>query len=163
MNLAYLLLGGNIGNSKNIFNQAQLLIDSEIGSLFKQSSDYQSKAWGFESSSFFLNRIVIIKTNLSPSDLLKETQKIEIQLGRKEKTKETYESRIIDIDILFYENKIIQTNKLTIPHPRLHLRRFTLEPLLELSSDFTHPILQKTIANLYQECEDQSKVIKVLD
>jgi len=163
MSLAYLLLGGNIGNSKTIFDEAQNLIVQKIGCLIKQSSDYQSEAWGFESSSLFLNRVIIIKTKLSPFELLEQTQKIELLLGRKNKTKESYESRIIDIDILFYEKQTIQTKKLTIPHPRLHLRNFTLLPLLEITPYFVHPFLKKTITKLYSECPDTSNVIKVLD
>jgi len=162
MNTVYLLLGGNIGNTKNIFEKTQLLIQKKIGDILSQSANYKSESWGFESSCF-LNKVIIIKTTCKASDLLKQTQEIEKLLGRKAKTKKQYESRIIDIDILFYNNEIIKSSKLTIPHPRLHLRRFTLEPLLELSPNLKHPILQKTISAIYQECKDKAEVIKVLD
>jgi len=163
MSTVFLLLGGNIGNTKEKFKQAQSLIIKYIGDIVQQSSNYQSDAWGFKSSNSFLNCVIITKTNLTPYDLLKKTQEIEVLLGRKQKTKTTYESRIIDIDILFYDNKIIESDTLSIPHPRLHLRKFTLEPLLALSPNFVHPTLQKTIVNIYQECKDTSKITKVLD
>ena len=157
----YILLGGNIGESQTVFNEAEKLIIKNIGAFTDRSSFYRSPAWGFSASQDFLNRVLKVQTALLPLEVLRETQKIELLLGRKVKTsKEQYESRIIDIDILFYDKQIINTDVLTIPHPRLHLRNFTLKPLLEIAPNLIHPLLGKTIIELYQETIDDSVVIQ---
>ncbi len=101
-----------------------------------------------------------ITTELSPQELLSATQTIEKQLGRVSKTTTHYEARPIDIDILFFDDLIIETENLTIPHPRMHLRNFALQPLLEIAPNFMHPILQKEIKELAKSCKDTGKVWK---
>ncbi len=157
MNSVFLLLGGNLGHIQNNFIQAISLISENCGSISQKSRLYESKAWGFEAKELFLNQVVEIKTKLTATALLKETQTIEKKIGRKEKTKEdNYNSRLIDIDILFFNSEIIETKELSVPHPRMHLRNFTLLPLNEIIPDFIHPGLGKTILWLTEHSTDES-------
>ncbi len=157
MNKCVLLLGGNLGQIQTNFAQATAKIECRIGHIIQKSSIYQSEAWGFESSSLFLNQVIIIETELSPTEVLQETQQIESEIGRKEKTQNlAYSSRLIDIDILFFDSKIIESKDLIIPHPRLHLRNFTLIPLVEVLPQFSHPILKKSLTELLNESPDKS-------
>ncbi len=160
MNNIVLLLGGNLGNIKSNFENALILISKNIGSISKSSNIYQSHAWGFESKNLFLNQVILVETRISPQELLVQTQKIENKIGRKEKTENLkYSSRLIDIDILFYNNEIIESDQLTIPHPRLHLRNFTLFPLREILPKYFHPKLKKNITWLTENSEDKSECI----
>lgn len=153
-----LLLGGNLGNVAQTFGKAIELL-KELGTIKQKSSLYTSKAWGFEANEMFLNQVVEIDSTLEPHTMLSTTQNMEQQLGRTSKsTCEEYQSRIIDIDILFCDNLIIKTPTLTIPHPLLHKRMFTLAPLTEHWSNYMHPILQKTIEQITNECTDKSIV-----
>lgn len=156
MNQAILLLGCNVGNCENTFNEALQLFEKKCGQLVKQSSLYKTAPWGFTEQSDFLNQVVIIETDLSPSELHLKTSNIETALGRLRKM--VNGPRTIDIDILFYNDLEVITNDLIIPHPRLHLRKFTLIPLNELIPDYKHPILNKTIAQLLEECSDNLDV-----
>ena len=157
MSSVFLLLGGNLGHIQNNFIQAISIISESCGSISQKSRLYKSKAWGFKADELFLNQVIEIKTDLSATALLKETQAIEKKIGRKEKTqKENYSSRLIDIDILFFNSKIIETDDLSIPHPRLHLRNFTLLPLNEIIPNFVHPGLGKTILWLTEHSTDES-------
>ena len=153
----YLLLGADIGDKKAAFAKAKQLIGETVGRIIRESSLYESEAWGFESSTTFLNQVVEVETALPPLELLGSIHIIEAELGRI-RLGSGYKSRLIDIDILFYEALVIDTPELTIPHPHLHLRMFTLAPLRELIPSYIHPILAKTIEDLYLECEDQSLV-----
>lgn len=153
----YLLLGGNIGN---VIEHFQKSIDAltTIGIIIKKSSVVQSKAWGFESSDLFYNQVILIETDLTPEEVLAFNQSIEKKLGRMRDHTGIYSSRTIDIDILYYENKVTKSELLEIPHPRLHLRNFTLVPLVEIAPDFVHPIFLISNAELLNNCEDQSVV-----
>ncbi|MDP4266806.1 MAG: 2-amino-4-hydroxy-6-hydroxymethyldihydropteridine diphosphokinase [Bacteroidota bacterium] len=151
MQKAYLLLGGNIGNkSENLLN-AELLISSKIGKIMRRSSIYESEAWGFESKNTFYNKAIIVETKLDSYKLLDEIQKIEEELGRV-RGEIQWTDRIIDIDILLYENNVINTERLTIPHKLLPKRKFALEPLAEIAGKIFHPILKKTISRLLEDC-----------
>ncbi len=157
MSKCVLLFGGNLGNVQANFIQAEAKIAKTIGTVTQKSEIYESEAWGFESSDLFLNQVIVIQTKLNPIDILKRTQDIEFEIGRKEKTKNNeYTSRLIDIDILFFDSEIIKTETLTIPHPRLHLRNFTLQPLAEIMPLFMHPTLNKSISDLLKESPDTS-------
>jgi len=159
MNSTFLLLGGNLGHIQENFSQAINLISNKIGSISQQSRLYQSEPWGFEAKELFLNQVIKINTKLSAIEVLRKTQAIEQEIGRKEKTKEqNYSSRLIDIDILFFNNEIIETKELIIPHPRLHLRNFTLFPLNEIIPNFTHPSIGKTILWLTEHSKDKSNI-----
>ena len=158
----YLLLGGNIGDTKSLFAQTIKLIQTEVGDVVQKSSLYESEPWGFEHEQNFLNQVVIVETMLEPINLLDTTQQIEKEMGRVRK-KSQYSERTIDVDILFYDNLVMESERLTIPHLMLHQRRFTLEPLVELSPIFIHPKKQKTLVELLHECSDKLFVKRLAD
>ena len=162
MSQTVLLLGCNIGDRVKYLNLAIEALVNDIGIISKKSSVYESEPWGFDAENSFLNQVVIIESELLPNEVLRKTQKIEKNLGRV-KTKEGYESRTMDIDILFYESLVIETETLIIPHPEIHIRKFTLEPLCEILPDKLHPLLNKTIKELLVECSDNLWVKKFSD
>ncbi len=155
-----LLTGSNLGDRFTYLNDSLLEISKTVGVLVMQSSLYESKPWGFESDNPFLNQVLVIETNLLPHVVLKEINIIEKELGRV-RLEEGYSDRVVDIDILFYDDKIIDTIDLIIPHARLHERRFTLEPLMEIMPDFIHPKLNKTIIELVDLCSDKEVPVKL--
>ena len=134
-------------------------INHEIGKVISQSNYYETEAWGVENQDKYLNQCICIETLLTSSQVLKKTIEIELSLGRKRNHKETFEPRTIDIDMLFYNSDFIQTKELTIPHPRLQLRKFVLIPLNEIAPTFLHPTLNKTIQTLLMECDDSCEVL----
>lgn len=140
-----------------MLNQAQEQIQMFIGEIKIESSIYESAPWGFEAQSSFLNQILIVETDLKPMGILERIKSIEKEMGRV-KTSESYESRTIDIDILFYNEEIIAFPELIIPHPQLHKRRFTLVPLAEIAPEFIHPVFNKSINDLLINCSDDSVV-----
>ena len=160
MAIAYLSLGSNKGDRIGFVQQATSLLNATDGiSLIRTSAFYESEPWGMESETWFVNAVVEVKTTLSPQNLLTECQRIETQLGRKRTEGEKdYKDRTIDIDILFYNKEIINDENLVIPHKFLHLRAFTLVPLLELIPNFEHPILHKTITQLHDDLENPEMV-----
>jgi 2-amino-4-hydroxy-6-hydroxymethyldihydropteridine diphosphokinase len=151
-----LLLGANLGDRVDTLRKAVSLIKERIGSVDQQSSLYKTAAWGVTDQPDFLNQVVRIDTDLTPESVLEQTQRTEQELGRIRREK--WGARAIDIDILYYGQRIIHTETLTIPHPYLHQRRFTLVPLAEVAPDFIHPILQKTTLELLADCEDTGEV-----
>lgn len=157
LHTAFLLLGSNIEDRKSYIKKAISLISSNNNKVVTSSDYYFSESWGYDDEDY-LNLALEIQTPLSPTELLSTTQCIEKTVGRTAKTQKGYEARIIDIDILFYENKIIETSKLTLPHPRLHLRNFVLFPLAEIAPNFQHPVFEKTIEELKTNCKDNGKV-----
>ncbi|MGB1241683.1 MAG: 2-amino-4-hydroxy-6-hydroxymethyldihydropteridine diphosphokinase [Chitinophagales bacterium] len=159
MNKVYLLIGGNLEARFLNLKKARILIGQKIGEVLQVSSIYETSAWGVEDQPDFLNQVVMVLTTLEPLDLLATIHLIEEELERKRIQK--WGARTMDIDILFYENQIIETPNLTIPHARLHLRRFTLVPLCELFPDFVHPVLQKNLLNLLLDCEDVLAVKRI--
>lgn len=160
MAIAYLSLGSNKGDRIGFVQQATSLLNATDGiSLIRTSAFYESEPWGMESETWFVNAVVEVKTTLSPQNLLTECQRIETQLGRKRTEGEKdYKDRTIDIDILFYNKEIINEENLTIPHKYVHLRAFTLVPLLELIPNFEHPVLHKTITQLHNDLENPEMV-----
>ena len=160
MAIAYLSLGSNKGDRIGFVQQATSLLNATDGiSLIRTSAFYESEPWGMESETWFVNAVVEVKTTLSPQKLLTECQRIETQLGRKrDENVKGYQDRTIDIDILFYNKEIISEENLTIPHKYLHLRAFTLVPLLELIPNFEHPVLHKTILQLHDDLENPEMV-----
>ncbi|MDR2927668.1 MAG: 2-amino-4-hydroxy-6-hydroxymethyldihydropteridine diphosphokinase [Cytophagaceae bacterium] len=155
-----ILLGGNFPKTPQLFAKAKGLIASSFGSIIQYSSVYKSRAWGFVAKQDFLNQVIEVATPLKPEEQIKALLQIEKQLGRKRKTTDGYSSRSIDIDILFIDDLIIETAQLTVPHPRLHLRRFTLAPLCEHWSDKIHPKTEKSLNTLLSECTDKGTVAK---
>lgn len=152
------LLGGNLGDSKKLFNKAVELLNEQGFKLLKKSSIYQSPPWGYDSDHLYLNQVIVFETKEDPISLLKSTLKIERELGRERKEGDSYTDRPIDIDLLYIDEAIINEDELIIPHPRLHLRRFTLAPLAEILPDFIHPILKKDHKSLLLLCTDPNLV-----
>ena len=162
METCYILFGANMGDKNQIFAQACQLINNRCGRIAKVSEVYESEPWGFEADEWFLNRVIVLETELDPECLLVELLEIERELGRvRHPDRQGYASRTADLDILYFGNRIINTETLTVPHPRLHLRRFVLEPLCEVNPDFVHPTLQMTQVELLQLCPDNS-VVRVI-
>ncbi len=156
----YILLGGNLGDKQLIFSETRKRLAGQLGTISRQSAIYETEPWGFESNDMFWNQALEIKTELTPEQVLTQTRAIENELGRIRKEKQ-YDSRLIDIDILFFGNRIIDTKNLVIPHPRIQDRKFVLVPLAEIASELVHPVFQKTIEQLIDECTDQLSVKKL--
>jgi len=148
MAFIYLALGSNLGNKHKHLNDAVIAISLELGNVLSVSSFYPSTPQGFKSENPFLNGVLLLDTELSPIQLLKKTQQIELSLGRTKKDTENYEDRIIDIDILLYDNQIIDLPTLKIPHPKMLERDFVLIPLTEIAPDLIHPITGLKYFNL---------------
>ena len=158
--MTILSIGTNIGDRQaNIANAITAL--GQIGKVVTVSPIYASEPWGFESENGFYNIALILETSLSPLDLLYATQQIERDLGRTAKTTTTYTDRIIDIDIIDYNNQTIDTQTLTLPHKLMHKRNFVLYPLADIAPDWQHPILKLTAAELKNASADTS-VIHIL-
>ena len=157
MKKVFLCLGSNLGDRAENLKQAELRIAEYVGSIISVSSVYETEPWGFESESKFLNKVLCIKTDLSPSGLLGRILMIESQLGRI-RCETQYQSRNIDIDILLYNNDIVKEPVLEIPHPRMHERRFALIPIVEIAPDLVHPVLKKTLKSILRSCRDKSSV-----
>jgi len=160
MNKVFLLLGGNQGNVFETFSLARQQVMERVGPVSLASSLYQSEPWGFEADNLFLNQVLLVETMLEPEGLLQTLLEIETSLGRT-RMAGVIESRIIDIDILFYNQQVIINPGLEIPHPRLHLRRFTLLPLAEIAPEMVHPLMGKTLSEILQSCNDTLAVHKV--
>ena len=159
MNKAYLLTGGNKGNRKASLEKAAELIAMRCGRILLYSSLYETAAWGKTDQPAFLNQALILETNLSPTVLMQQLLEIESRLGRIRNEK--YGPRVIDIDMLLYDDLVMQTDLLTLPHPELTRRRFALEPLAEIAPALTHPVVHKTIHELLSACEDILPVRKL--
>ena len=152
----YLLIGTNMGQRDANLQLATELLEKQVGKLTKSSNIYETAAWGKESQPAFLNQVLVLETNLKPAELLEKILQIEQEMGRQRLEK--WGSRIIDIDILYFNEKIINQKNLQIPHPYLQDRRFTMVPLAEIAPDFTHPVLKKTNKQLLEICEDRLEV-----
>ena len=159
MNTAYLLTGSNEGDRVAWLQQAMEMIQADCGKIIQQSAIYQTAAWGIEDQPDFLNMALCIETDLPPVELLQAINKIESALGRQRTLK--WGQRTLDIDILFYNNDIINLPQLIIPHPHIEKRRFALVPLNEIVPHLLHPISHKTITQLLDECEDTLEAVKL--
>lgn len=156
MNKAYLLLGSNEGDRIGWFNKAIDILGNTAGNIIAKSSLYETEAWGKEDQPDFLNMAICIETELEAEKLLETILETEENLGRHRTVK--WGQRTIDIDILFYNNDIINSSQLTVPHPFIQERRFALVPLNEIASRLIHPQLQKSINILLNECPDKLEV-----
>ena len=165
-NIVVLLLGGNIGNTHALILQAENLIETRIGQVVAQSHLYETEPWGMTASQNFLNIALAVQTTLSPTDVLHTTLEIETALGRSRQAvsphdverPRTYHSRTMDIDLIFYNSLVLNTHDLQLPHPRLHERRFVMQPLCDFMPHFLHPTLHKTMAEILQNCPDKGEI-----
>lgn len=159
MNQCYLLLGTNIGDKNHNLLQARELIMKRIGQITKPSAIYQTSAWGKEDQDDFLNQVLAVQTNRSPEQLLAECLEIERDLGRVRF--EHWGERLIDIDILYYEDEVITSQRLTVPHPEIQNRKFTLVPLVEIAPEYVHPKMNQTNRELLGLSTDELEVVKI--
>lgn len=160
MHQVFLGTGGNIGNKHDNFDKVYTFIKNELGAIVKSSAVYETPPWGFDATENFWNMVLIIETEFSATELLQKINKIEDSFGR---TRDgvNYKSREMDIDILYYDDEIINTENLTIPHPLLHKRLFVLVPLTEIAPQFVHPVLKHTSLEMLNICEDKSVIRKI--
>ncbi len=159
MNTTYLLLGSNMGNSRQQLLQAKKNIQQQIGKIIRQSNLYSTAAWGNTQQPDFLNQVIIVQTKLTAAQTMQSILTIEKKMGRIRNKKN--DPRIIDIDILFYNKEIIDNSNLIVPHPQLQNRNFVLVPLNQLSPNFKHPVLNKTIHQLLRNSPDKLTVNKI--
>jgi 2-amino-4-hydroxy-6-hydroxymethyldihydropteridine diphosphokinase len=157
MKIVFLGIGTNLGSREGNLEQAVVGIGNFPARVLQSSSLYETEPWGFQAQEKFLNMVVKIETDLTPDALLEKILNLESKLGRIRGT-ERYESRPIDIDILFYDDLVINEDHLKIPHPLLHERKFVLIPLCEINPGLKHPVLGKTMSDLLQICEDTGVV-----
>ncbi len=160
MSKVFLGIGTNLGDRELNLEKAVEKIGEHIGRILQSSSVYETPPWGFDAENDFLNMVVSVETSLTPSEIIKKIVAIESMLGR-ERDQNRYSSRVIDIDILLYDDLVITEKGLKIPHRLMHERRFVLVPLCELAPDLIHPILQKSMSLLLEECRDRSKISKL--
>ncbi len=156
---AYILIGGNIGDRFANLLTAKELINKQCGTIIKESSVYQTAAWGLKEQPDFLNQVLILSTTLNPETLMRSLLSVEETMGRKRSIK--FGPRIIDLDILLINDFLIESEFLTVPHPALQQRKFALIPLHEVAPDLLHPVEHKTINQLLTECKDELVVQKI--
>lgn len=154
-----MLIGGNVGDRKEWLSKARNAIRESCGRIIRVSSIYETEAWGNQQQEAFLNQALLVQTEFTAQKLLKAILKIEGSLGRKRETR--YGPRTIDIDIIFFNHLILETENLVIPHPEMHNRKFALECLNEIAPDHLHPKLDKTVSELLTLTNDPLKVNKI--
>lgn len=155
----YLLTGSNQGPGIEMLNLAAQHVQVNIGPILKRSSLYKTAPWGNTNQQDFLNQVLVVETALTPLEVLKQVLFIETGMGRVRQFK--WAPRTIDIDVLFYDNRVVNEVDLQVPHPLLHQRRFTLIPLVEIDPHFMHPTLQLSMAELLENCKDNGIVEKL--
>jgi 2-amino-4-hydroxy-6-hydroxymethyldihydropteridine diphosphokinase len=159
MNIAYLLIGGNQGDRSAYLQETIRRIETRDGRIVRQSSVYETAAWGKMDQAAFLNQALILETTLDAPTLMQRLLATEEQLGRVRA--ERYGARTIDIDMLFFNGEVIEVPGLTIPHPEVARRRFALAPMDEIAPDYIHPVLRMTIHELLEQCPDKLEVKKI--
>lgn len=159
----YLGLGSNLGDREALLRQAVEMLSERIGEQKRLSAFYETEPWGFASGHRFLNAVAVLRTDREPGELLRITQDVERQLGRRRKSVAgQYADRAIDIDLLLYGDRVVEADypaaegkgpslHLSLPHPLMHLRRFVMEPLAEVAPEVVHPLLKKTVRELWDE------------
>ena len=160
MNKAFLGIGTNLGDREKNLRDSIVKIEKHIGWVVKSSSVYETAPWGVDAENDFLNMVTEIETCHSPDEIMKQILMIESMLGR-ERNQDRYSSRVIDIDILFFDDLVLNEKGLKIPHRLIHERKFVLVPFNEIAPDFIHPVLAKSMKVLLDECRDRSKISKL--
>jgi len=160
MHKVFLGIGGNIGNKHDNFIKVYNIIKNEIGEIAKSSSVYETPPWGFDAKENFWNQVLLIETEFSPEEILQKIAGIENRFGRK-REKGKYNSREMDIDILYYDDIYLETENLIIPHPQILQRKFVLVPLNEIAPDFKHPLFRLTSFQMLENCRDESVILKL--
>lgn len=160
MNKVFLGVGGNIGDKRKNFSRVIGLIEIKLGKIIQQSSVYETPPWGFQSNDAFWNQVLVIETILEAEELLWRIHEIEADFGR-ERKKERYSSREMDIDILYFNDDFMETKDLIIPHPRISERRFVLIPLVEIAPEMKHPLRRLSNIEMLENCKDESVIKKV--
>jgi 2-amino-4-hydroxy-6-hydroxymethyldihydropteridine diphosphokinase len=156
----YLGIGTNLGDREKNLRDSIVKIEKHIGRVLRSSPVYETAPWGFDAENDFLNIVAEVETSLSPDEIMKQILMIESTLGR-DRDQDRYSSRVIDIDILLYDDLVIDQKGLKVPHRLMHERRFVLVPLCEIAPDIIHPVLKKSISSLLTACRDRSKIIKL--
>ena len=159
--IVFISTGSNVGAKAANLRKAALLISTQIGPVVQKSAMYKTAAWGMENQAAFYNQVLQISTLLSPTQTMEKLLEIELQMGRKRMEK--WGPRMIDLDILFFDNEIVNEPHLVVPHPQLQNRNFVLKPLLELVPNKIHPVLNLTISKLLEICPDNlpAKALKL--
>lgn len=160
--LVTLLTGSNAPEREQILERTATLLAERIGEIVARSGVYASRAWGFSSAEPFANQALMLSTSLSPLEVLDVALDVEREVGRdreheaaeKRLTGERYASRTVDVDVMFCDDEIIQVPRLQVPHPLLHVREFALEPLCEIMADYRHPVLGRSLRDIYRELKD---------
>jgi 2-amino-4-hydroxy-6-hydroxymethyldihydropteridine diphosphokinase len=154
MAIVYLGLGTNIGNRRGNLVKAAALLAERVGDILALSGSMETEPWGFESENLFLNAAIKMETPLTPDELLSATQAIEREMGREKKSDGSYHDRVIDIDILLYDNRVIEQPGLIVPHPLMQERLFVMAPLAEIAPFERHPLLGRTFMELADSLRD---------
>ena len=157
---ACILLGSNLEDRYGLLQTAEQYIQAGIGKIVRTSSIYTTKAWGLKEQPDFLNKVIQLETTLAPLEVLERLLSIENEMGRTRTEK--WGPRLIDLDLLFYDTLVYKDAELTIPHPGIPYRKFTLVPMLEILPEFIHPVFGKTIRELAEKCEDESEVTRII-
>ncbi|HVU84049.1 MAG TPA: 2-amino-4-hydroxy-6-hydroxymethyldihydropteridine diphosphokinase [Puia sp.] len=160
MNIAYLLIGGNQGDRSAYLQETVRRMETQDARIIRQSSVYETAAWGKTDQPAFLNQALMLETSLDGPTLMRRMLTVEEQMGRVRT--ERYGARTIDIDMLFFNSAVIRLPELTIPHPEVARRRFALVPMDEIAPDYVHPILEETIHELLDQCPDKLEVKKLI-
>ncbi|MBN2745955.1 MAG: 2-amino-4-hydroxy-6-hydroxymethyldihydropteridine diphosphokinase [Bacteroidales bacterium] len=158
LNTVVIIAGGNLGDRMGYLIEAEKYIEKSIGHIGKKSRVYESESWGFVSDLSFLNQVFVLSTSLQPEPLLDVLLDIEKKLGRQRKIDSLYQSRTMDLDILFYNDNSFSSDRLVIPHPRIEMRNFVLQPLVEILPNHIHPKSGLSILELFNQCDDSSLV-----
>ncbi len=156
----YLSIGGNLGDRLKNISLCQKAIEAQIGHIVTFSPVYETDPWGFEHERSFYNQVLLVQSNLLPEQVMQKCLKIEQSLGRKRHNTMEYAGRIMDIDIVFYDDQIIEGSDLIVPHPRFKDRLFVLVPLTDIAPDFIDPQSGKSIETLKENCQDKSGLRK---
>ena len=159
-NSLLLSVGGNIGDTTEQFRRLWQLLNERVGKVTVVSPYYKTEPWGFESDHAFTNAAAEVLTTLAPIEVLDATQEIERLLGRTCKSENgIYHDRTIDIDLIAYNDIVMRTERLTLPHPLMEKRRFVLQPLYDIAPNWVHPLLHKSVRQLLKECADTTEIL----